>query len=296
MFKGSMVALATPMNSDSSIDYPALEILVDFHLNNQTDGLVILGTTGESATVLENEHSDIIKRVIAQVAGQIPIISGVGTNCTETTIARAQIDTKLGVDALLIVTPYYNKPTQEGLYNHYKKVSQLVDNNVILYNAPGRTAVDLLPETVARLAELDNIIGIKETVSLERVKQLRQVLPSVFEIYCGDDANNLPMLEAGAQGLISVTGNVAPKLLHDMCHAYFEGDRAMAQKIHQQLMPLHKNLFIESNPMPVKFVLAEMGLINYGIRLPLTWLSDKHHSAVREAMQAAKIRGQVCEL
>lgn len=291
-----MVALATPMNEEGGIDYSSLEKLVTFHLDNETDGIVILGTTGESPTISADEHNKMVTQVVAQVAGQIPVISGVGTNNTATTLLNAQMDTKHGVDGLLVVTPYYNKPTQEGLYQHYKKIAQAIDNKIILYNVPGRTGVDLQPETVVELSTLKNIVGIKETVNIARVKALRLILPKAFEIYCGDDENNLPYLEAGAQGLISVTANIAPKLLHDMCKAHEQGNGVEAQAIHNQLMPVHKNLFIESNPIPVKFALAELGLINRGIRLPLTWLAEKHQTAVRDAMKNAKLGGTTCDI
>lgn len=289
MFQGSIVALVTPMLIGGEIDYVSLAKLVDFHLENNTDGLVILGTTGESPTVTADEHRQMISSVLKQVAGRMPVISGVGTNSTELTIRNAQADTELGVDALLIATPYYNKPTQEGLYQHYKSIAEAVDNKLILYNVPGRSVVDMLPVTVARLAEIENIIGIKETVDVARTQQLRALLPADFAIYCGDDPSNLDMLQAGAQGLISVTANVAPQLLHEMCLAYQVGDLATAEQIHQQLMPLHNDLFIESNPIPVKFALAQMGLINCGIRLPLTWLSDAQHQVVLTALKAAQI-------
>lgn len=289
MFSGSMVALITPMQQDGRVDYQALSDLVQFHLDNQTDGLVILGTTGESPTINAEEHAQIVSAVIKQVAGKIPVISGVGTNCTAKTISNAQADAQLGVDGLLIAAPYYNKPTQEGLYQHYKNIAQHVDKPIILYNHLGRTAVDILPETVARLAGIDNIIGIKETLSVERVHQLRQLLATEFEIYCGDDSNNLAMLENGAQGIISVTANLAPKFLHDMCKFQQAGKRTEAEQIHQQLAVLHQQLCIETNPIPVKWALAEMGLINPGIRLPLTWLSESSQIVVKQALADAKI-------
>lgn len=285
----SMVALVTPMHPNGDLDYKALEKLVEFQLENQTDGLIILGTTGESPTIDSEEHTEVVQRVIAQVARQVPVISGVGSNSTKKTIERAKLDTQLGVDGLLIVTPYYNKPTQEGLYQHFKAISQAVDNKIILYNAPGRTAVDLLPETVARLATLSNIVAIKDCVSPERVRALRAVLTEHFLIYCGEDECNFEFLEAGAQGFISVTANLAAKQLHEMSHAFMQGDKGKAEAIHRQLMPLHKNLFIQTNPIPVKFVLHELGLINHGIRLPLTWLDETYQAKVRTAIQEAKI-------
>lgn len=287
MFKNTMVAIVTPMHDDGAIDYTSLEKLVSYHLENQIDGIVVLGTTGESPTVTAEERHKVVSQVVRQVSGRVPVISGVGTNATASTIATAQADEKLGIDGFLVVTPYYNKPPQEGLFQHYKKVAEAVDKPVILYNVPGRTGVDLQPVTVARLAEIDNIIGLKETVSVERIRQLRAVVPADFALYCGEDAVNLEMLQAGAQGLISVTANITPQLLHNMCQAHNVGDDALAQSIHQRLMPLHKNLFIEANPIPVKWLLAKMGLINYGIRLPLTKLAATHEAAVMAAWEAA---------
>jgi 4-hydroxy-tetrahydrodipicolinate synthase len=293
MFKGSMVALVTPMLENGSLDMDSLKNLVGFHIENQTDGLVILGTTGEAPTITHDEHKAIVKFVVKQVAGKIPVISGVGSNSTQQTIMNAQADVKLGIDGLLISTPYYNKPTQDGLYQHYNSIAQAVDKPIILYNVPSRTAVDLLPETVAKLAELSNIIAIKETVSIDRVQQLRAVLTDEFKIYSGDDLSNLEMLLAGANGLISVTANVAPQLLHQMYQNVMQNEIQQAQAIHDKLTPLHCDLFIESNPIPIKYALMKLGLINKGIRLPLTWLSAPHQKLLDTALCAASIGEQL---
>ncbi|MBX9706142.1 MAG: 4-hydroxy-tetrahydrodipicolinate synthase [Gammaproteobacteria bacterium] len=288
MFKNTMVAIVTPMLENDTIDYESLEKLIDFHLQNQTEGLVILGCTGEAATVTTNERKQIMTQAVRQVAGRISVLSGVGTTSTAETIALAQADAKLGVDGFMIVTPYYNKPMQEGLYQHYKKIAQSVDLPIILYNNPGRTAVDLKPETAARLAEVKNIVGLKESINAERILELRRVVPAEFLLYCGDDSQNLAMLRNGANGVMSVTGNIMPRLMAEMCQAYHAGDYARAEAIHERLMPLHKNLFIETNPIPPKWLLAKMGLINYGIRLPLTRLAVTHEAAVMAAWEAVK--------
>ena len=289
MFKGNIVALITPMERDRGIDYGAWKTLLDFHLENETDGIVVLGTTGEGSTVNSFEHKELVRCAVDYVNGRIPIISSVGSNSTDATILQARDDAKLDVDGLLIVTPYYNKPTQEGLYRHYMSIAETIEAPQILYNVPSRTACDLLPETVARLAVADNIVAIKETVSVERVAKLRQCCPQDFAILCGDDANNLPMLKAGAQGLISVTANVAPKLLHDMCQYYMQGELEQAQIIHEKLMPLHQHLFCESNPIPVKWACHQMGLVGPTIRLPLTCLSKSHQSTVLGALNDCDI-------
>jgi 4-hydroxy-tetrahydrodipicolinate synthase len=284
MFKGSFVALVTPMLPNGDIDYPALDKLVDFHLENRTDGFVLLGTTGESPTVSESEHAQIIKHVVKRVNKKIPLIAGVGKNDTRATIHLAQEAVKLGVDGLLIVTPYYNRPTQEGLFLHYKAISEAVHVPQLVYNVPRRTGCDLLPETMARLAKLPNIVGIKETISVERVGELIQHCGQI-PIYCGDDENNLPMLKAGACGLISVTANVAPRPLHDMCEAFYKGDVASAEKIHARLALLNKNLFLETNPIAVKWAMSQMGLLNNVLRLPLTPLNKKYYADVKAAME-----------
>ncbi len=289
MFKGSIVALVTPMYGDGQIDYACLDQLVDFHLAEQTDGIVVLGTTGEWPTVTQAEFPEVISRVVARVNKRIPVIAGVAKNATAEAISLAQEISQLAVDGLLIVTPYYNKPTQEGLYRHYMAIAEASALPQILYNVPSRTVCDLLPATVARLTkQVPHIIGIKETVSVERVTQLVEACGNIA-IYCGNDSINLPMLEAGACGLISVTANVAPRLLHDMCVAFFNGDIATAEKIHAKLGLLHENLFIEPSPTPTKWVLSKLGLIDNVLRLPLLPLSEKFHSELKRAMDAADL-------
>jgi 4-hydroxy-tetrahydrodipicolinate synthase len=290
MFHGSMVALVTPMHADGSLDYEALDRLVDFHVENGTDALVAVGTTGESATLDEEEHCGVVRRVVKRAAGRIPVIAGTGSNSTREAINLTRCAMAAGADACLLVTPYYNKPSQEGLYRHYRAVAEAVPTPQILYNVPGRTACDMLPETVARLADIPNIVGIKEaTGSLERAQDIMARCGDKLDVYSGDDATAMELILAGAKGDISVTANVAPKAMHDMCAAALAGNRAEAEGINARLMPLHTNLFLEANPIPVKWALLEMGLIGEGIRLPMTPLAEHHHAALREAMQAAGV-------
>ena len=288
MFQGSMVAMITPMTPDGAVDESALKQLVDFHLSEGTDAIVAMGTTGESATLDEEEHCEVIRRVVDRVAGRIPVVAGTGSNSTPEAIALTQRAKDLGADACLLVTPYYNKPTQEGLYRHYKAIAEAVDIPQILYNVPGRTACDMLPETVARLAEIENITGIKEaTGKLERGREIRALCGERFAIYSGDDATACELCLQGADGDISVTCNVAPRLMHELCAAAMAGRREEAEAIDARLSVLHKRLFVESNPIPVKWALYDMGFIKKGIRLPLTWLADEYHSVVHDALQRA---------
>lgn len=290
MFSGSMVALVTPMRKDGSLDSDCLNKLIEFHISNGTASIVAVGTTGESATLTVEEHCAVIRQVVTQVNGRIPVIAGTGANSTREAIELTQYAKDLGVDAVLLVTPYYNKPTQEGLYLHYKAIAEAVDIPQILYNVPGRTACDLLPETVARLASVKNIIGIKEASGdLSRVTQIKALCGDNMELYTGEDANIVDFIMAGGQGVISVTANVAPALMSAVCAAALAGDQQGANKLNSQLSLLHKTLFLESNPIPVKWALAEMGLIPTGIRLPMTLLSVKHHQPVREALMAASL-------
>ncbi|WP_455221414.1 4-hydroxy-tetrahydrodipicolinate synthase [Kaarinaea lacus] len=290
MFHGSMVALVTPMFEDGSLDFEALDRLIEFHIENKTDAIIAVGTTGESATLDEEEHCATIERAVKTAAGRIPIIAGTGSNSTKEAINLTRCATAAGADACLLVTPYYNKPTQEGLYLHYRAVAEAVGIPQILYNVPGRTAVDMQPETVARLAELPNIVGIKEaTGSLERARTILEMCGDKIDVYSGDDATAMDLILAGAKGDISVTANVAPRAMHDMCEAALQGDKEKAQQINAPLMALHKNLFLEANPIPVKWALYEMGLIKSGIRLPMTVLSEKHHDAVCQALKQAHI-------
>jgi len=290
MIQGSIVALVTPMTEDGAVDNVSLKKLVEFHVEQGTDALVAVGTTGESATLDEDEHCQVIKTVVDYVAGRMPVIAGTGANCTREAIRLTQRAKQAGADACLLVTPYYNKPTQEGLYLHYKAIAEAVDIPQILYNVPGRTACDLLPETVGRLSRIDNIVGVKEaTGKLERVKQIRELTGENFALYTGDDATSLEFCLLGGNGSITVTGNVAPRLLRDMLAAALRGDRATAEALDAKLTGLHSSLFIQSNPIPVKWAVAEMGLMGKGIRLPLTWLSDDCIAPVRAAMQQAGV-------
>lgn len=288
MIQGSIVALVTPMAENGALDFGALRTLLDFHIAAGTDAIVAVGTTGESATLDEREHCEVIRATVEHVAGRIPVIAGTGANSTREAIDLTRQAKRIGADACLLVTPYYNKPTQEGLYRHYRAVAESVDIPQILYNVPGRTACDLLPATAARLSTVPNIVGLKEaTGQLDRVRELIDRCEDGFALYSGDDASACEFCLLGGHGVISVTANVAPKAMHDMCAAATAGQRAEAKAIDERLAGLHRDLFIESNPIPVKWVLQQMGLIPAGIRLPLTWLSDECHDALRQAMQQA---------
>lgn len=290
MFQGSMVALVTPMHPDGGLDDEALARLVAFHIEQGTDAIVAVGTTGESATLDHEEHAKVVRQVIELANGQIPVIAGTGSNSTQEAIEQTRHAKEAGADACLLVTPYYNKPTQEGLYLHFKAVAEAVAIPQILYNVPGRTAVDMIPETVERLAQIDNIIGIKEaTGDIERGKEIMRRCGKDFEVYSGDDATAMELILAGARGDISVTANVAPRAMHEMCAAALAGDRDKAGAIDERLRILHKNLFIEANPIPVKWALHDMGLISSGIRLPLTVLSQAHQTVVHQALQQAGV-------
>ncbi|MFN2308527.1 MAG: 4-hydroxy-tetrahydrodipicolinate synthase [Gammaproteobacteria bacterium] len=290
MFHGSMVALVTPMREDGAIDEASLAGLIEFHIAQGTDAIVAVGTTGESATLDEDEHCAVIRRVVEYVAGRVPVIAGTGANSTSEAITLTRCGLKAGADACLLVTPYYNKPTQEGLYLHHKAVAEAVPIPQILYNVPGRTAVDMLPETVARLAEVSNIIGLKEaTGDLSRVPRLRELCGDRLDLYSGDDATACEFLLLGGKGVISVTANVAPAAMHRLCLAAAAGDRAGAEAIDAPLRALHCDLFVEANPIPVKWALHAMGLIPAGIRLPLTPLSAPYHARVRAALHQAGV-------
>lgn len=290
MFSGSMVALVTPMHEDGSVDQESLARLVEFHVENGTDAIVAVGTTGESATLNEHEHCRTIKQIVGFANNRVPVIAGTGANSTTEAIELTKCAMDAGADACLLVTPYYNKPTQEGLYQHFKKIAQSVAIPQILYNVPGRTAVDMLPETVVRLADIANIVGIKEaTGDLERGKQIMTECGDKLDVYSGDDATAMELILMGAKGDISVTANVAPKLMHEMCAAALAGDRQSASAINEHLMALHQKLFVESNPIPVKWALYDMGLIPAGIRLPLTPLDAKFHNVIRDAIKQASV-------
>jgi 4-hydroxy-tetrahydrodipicolinate synthase len=290
MFEGSMVALVTPMRADGAIDWDSLGALVDFHLDNATDAIAAVGTTGESATLDNEEHCAVIRYIIERVARQVPVIAGTGANSTREAIDLTRFAYETGADAALLVTPYYNKPTQEGLYQHYKTIAEAVPIPQILYNVPGRTACDMLPETVARLTEIDNIVGLKEaSADAERAREVIERCDGRLEVYSGEDANAMEIILQGGRGVISVTANVVPKSMHDMCTAALAGDRQRAAAINQQIEGLHRNLFLESNPIPVKWALHEMRLIPPGIRLPLTPFSARFHDQLRESMQQAGV-------
>jgi 4-hydroxy-tetrahydrodipicolinate synthase len=290
MFRGSLVALVTPMHAEGQIDQESLAKLVEFHVANDTDAIVAVGTTGESATLSEKEHCQAIKHIVEMSNNRVPVIAGTGANSTLEAIKLTRCAMEAGADACLLVTPYYNKPTQEGLYQHYRKIAESVAIPQILYNVPGRTAVDMLPETVIRLADTPNIIGIKEaTGDLERARQIMDACGDRLDIYSGDDATAMEMILMGGKGDISVTANIEPKMMHEMCSAALDGDRATAEAINNKLNGLHKKLFVESNPIPVKWALYEMGMIPEGIRLPLTVLDEQYHEVVRQAMQQARL-------
>lgn len=290
MFHGSMVAMVTPMRDGGQIDFPALAALVEYHIRNHTDAIVTVGTTGESATLDFEEHCQVIREVVGFVKKRIPVIAGTGANSTTEAIQLTRCARSAGADAALLVTPYYNKPSQEGLYLHHKLIAESVDIPQILYNVPGRTACDMLPETVARLAEVPNIIGIKEaTGDLSRLDDIRRLCGKEFLIFSGDDATSLAFLLKGGDGVISVTNNIAPALMHEMCAAAASGDEDRAHKINTQLNPVHQALFIEANPIPVKWALHEMGLIGPDIRLPLTPLAESLRPELRAAMQSSGI-------
>ena len=290
MFKGSMVAIATPMNGDGSLDYESLERLIEFHIENKTDVIVSVGTTGESATLNFKEHSEVIKATLSVVNKRIPVIAGSGANSTSEAIELTQRSKELGADGCLLVTPYYNKPTQNGLYEHYKMIADKVDIPQILYNVPGRTSVDMIPDTVYKLSSHPNIIAIKEASgNLERSQELLEKCADNISIFTGDDKTSVRDLLLGFKGNISVTANIAPLDMHKMCKFAIDGNGEEANKINSKLDILHDNLFTESNPIPVKWALHRMGLIKKGIRLPLTWLDSKYENILEESLYNAGI-------
>jgi len=290
MITGSMVAIVTPMHEDGSLDLPSFRGLIDFHIEQGTDGIVVVGTTGESPTVDVEEHELLIAEAVKHAAGRIPIIAGTGANSTKEAIELAAFSKKAGADVSLTVVPYYNKPTQEGLYLHFKAIAEAVDMPHILYNVPGRTVADLSNDTTLRLAQITNIVGIKDaTGNIERGSDLLQRAPKDFAVYSGDDASTLALMLLGAHGSISVTANVAPKLMHEMCAAALNGDVARAREINFRLLGLHRNLFIEANPIPVKWAVARMGKMKNALRLPLTPLSQSASTVVETAMRQAGV-------
>ena len=290
MLQGSLVAIVTPMLPNGQLDIPSLNALIDFHVKQGSDGIVIVGTTGESPTVDFEEHCLLIETAVKQVNGRIPVIAGTGANSTQEAIVLTKKAQALGADACLLVAPYYNKPTQEGLYQHFKAVADAVNIPQILYNVPGRTGCDISNDTVLRLATHPNIVGIKDaTGGIERGTDLLLRAPQDFVIFSGDDATAMSLMLLGAKGVISVTANVAPKLMHEMCVAAVAGDAIAARGINAKLFALHQKLFVEANPIPVKWVLNQMGLIPAGIRLPLTALSSNYHETLRAACKPAQI-------
>ncbi|MCP5451563.1 MAG: 4-hydroxy-tetrahydrodipicolinate synthase [Gammaproteobacteria bacterium] len=292
MFRGSMVAIVTPMRADGALDFEALARLVEFHIDNGTDAIIAVGTTGESATLDYEEHIAVVRKVVGQVKGRIPVIAGTGANSTREALHLTQHAMEAGADGCLLVTPYYNKPTQEGLYQHYKLIADSVAIPQILYNVPGRTACDMKPETVERLADIPNIVGIKEASgSIERIRELVRRLGDRMDVYSGEDGIAAEAILNGAKGTISVTANVAPRAMHEMCAAALAGDRSLTEAIDSRLAELHKALFLESNPIPVKWAVGQLDLIPPGIRLPLTPLSDALHPAVLAAMRQAGVIG-----
>ena len=290
MIQGSLVAIVTPMFEDGSLDVEGLRSLVDWHIAEGSDGIVIVGTTGESPTVSFDEHCQLIRVAVEQSAGRIPVIAGTGANSTSEAIELTRCAKATGAQAGLSVVPYYNKPTQEGLYRHYKAIAEAVDLPLILYNVPGRTVADLSNDTALRLAQVPGIVGIKDaTGSMERAADLLRRAPADFALYSGDDGSAMPFMLLGGHGVISVTANVAPKLMHEMCVAAREGNLQAARGINNLLLPLHSKLFVEANPIPVKWACAELGLIKSGLRLPLTALSTGQHDVVRDAMRHAQL-------
>lgn len=290
MLKGSLVAIVTPMFEDGALDLERFRALIDFHIAQKTNAIVVVGTTGESPTVDFDEHNLLIRTAVSHAAGRIPIIAGTGANSTREAIDLTIFAKDAGADACLSVVPYYNKPTQEGLYQHFKAVAEAVDIPMILYNVPGRTVADISNDTVLRLTQIPNIIGIKDaTGNIARGCDLLQRVPPDFCVYSGDDATALALLLLGGHGVISVTANVAPKLMHEMCTAAFAGDLVTARSINNKLLKLNVDLFVEANPIPVKWAVMQMGLIGSGIRLPLTPLSSQFHQLIKDAMKQAEV-------
>ncbi|MRW89423.1 4-hydroxy-tetrahydrodipicolinate synthase [Duganella sp. FT80W] len=290
MIKGSIVAIVTPMHADGSLDYAGLNQLIDWHIAEGTDSIVIVGTTGESATVSVEEHCALIKAAVAHVNGRIPVIAGAGANSTAEAIKLTRYAKDAGADATLQVVPYYNRPTQEGMYQHFKAIAEAVDLPIILYNVPGRTVADMSNETILRLSGVKNIIGVKDaTGNIGRGYDLLRMVSKEFAVYSGDDPTALALMLAGGAGNISVTANVAPRAMADMCRAAMAGDIATAVELNNKVFPLHQKLFVEPNPVPVKWALAEMGKMPAGIRLPLVPLADGYHETVRSALREAGV-------
>jgi 4-hydroxy-tetrahydrodipicolinate synthase len=290
MITGSIVAIVTPMHEDGSLDFPRLKSLIDWHVREGTNAIVAVGTTGESPTVDWDEHCELVRAAVEYAAGRIPIIAGTGANSTSEAIELTAHAKKVGAAAGLSVVPYYNKPTQEGLYLHFRKIAESVDLPLILYNVPGRTVADLANDTALRLAEVPNVVGIKDaTGAMDRGADLIRRAPAHFSVYSGDDLSAVNLMLLGGRGNISVTANIAPRLMSEMCAAALGGDVARARSIHLNLLPLHQSLFVEANPIPVKWAAAQLGLIGAGIRLPLTPLSEGFHERIRRAMRESGV-------
>jgi len=286
--RGSIVALVTPMLEDRSVDYPALRKLIDWHIAEGTDCIGVVGTTGESPTVSVQEHCEVIRVSVEQAAGRVPVMAGCGANSTTEAVALARYAKKVGADCQLQVVPYYNKPTQEGIYQHFKAIAEADDLPVVLYNVPGRAVADMAHDTVLRLAQVAGIVGIKEaTGNIERAQWLIREAPANFSIYSGDDPTAVALMLCGGHGNVSVTANVAPRLMHELCVAALAGNVAAAMKIQMQLLPLHKALFVESNPIPVKWALSRMGLSQPALRLPLTPLTQANQPYLESVMHAS---------
>ena len=291
MITGSLVAIVTPMHDDGSLDFPRLRSLIDWHIAEGTDGIVIVGTTGESPTVTVGEHCELIRVAVEHCAGRVPVIAGTGANSTAEAVELARFAAQAGANAHLSVVPYYNRPTQEGLYRHFRTIAEAVELPLILYNVPGRTVADLANDTVLRLAEVPNIVGLKDaTGNLDRACDLIERAPADFALYSGDDMTSAAFLMLGGHGVISVTANVAPRAMHALCAAAVAGDMRTLRETNAGLTGLHRDLFCEANPIPVKWAVARMSLIGDGIRLPLTPLSAAHHERVRAAMRKAGIQ------
>jgi 4-hydroxy-tetrahydrodipicolinate synthase len=290
VLKGSLVALVTPFDDHNRVDYAALKRLIDFHVAEGSDGLVIAGTTGESATLATDEHIELIGRAVEISAGRLPIIAGTGSNSTAQTVDLSVAVRHTGIDGYLVVVPYYNKPVQEGLYRHFAAVADAVDKPVILYNVPGRTVADLLPETVARLAEHENIVAIKEaTGDIGRLRDIQALVPADFRLLSGDDFTVLSFIEQGGHGVVTVSGNVVPAQMAELCRLASAGEHEAAKAIDDRLQPLNKALFVESNPIPVKWAVSKMGMIEPNIRLPLTGFSEKYHEQMLAALSGAGV-------
>jgi 4-hydroxy-tetrahydrodipicolinate synthase len=290
VLKGSLVALVTPFDDHNRVDYTALKRLIDFHVAEGTDGLVVAGTTGESATLATEEHIELITRAVELADGRLPVIAGTGSNSTSQTVDLSVAVGDTGISGYLLVVPYYNKPAQEGMYRHFSSVADAVDKPVMLYNVPGRTASDLLPETVARLAEHENIWAIKEaTGDIDRLRDIQALVPADFGLFSGDDFTVLPFIEQGGHGVVTVSGNVVPAQMAELCRLASAGERDAAKAVDDRLQPLNTALFLESNPIPVKWAVCQMGLIAPHIRLPLTEFSEQYHEQMRAAMSGAGV-------